>query len=95
MSRPTRHDSDSIDSALGRRELLAYTAAFGTTFLAAQGLVKADDKEPAAKPVARDRAPKRYDMQKSINLWAFPYPDKWSLRESNAPYRIQLFVIFR
>ncbi|HUG91338.1 MAG TPA: sugar phosphate isomerase/epimerase family protein, partial [Planctomycetaceae bacterium] len=67
--------------ALDRRELLAYTAAFGTAFLAAQGLAGAEDA--GAQP-ERQRTPpsgKRYDMKKSINLWAFPYPDKLSLTE--------------
>jgi hexulose-6-phosphate isomerase len=40
---------------------------------------------PAAAPQARadDRraSPKRYDMKKSINLWAFPYPQRMTLRE--------------
>lgn len=70
-------------SQLGRRELLAYSAAFGTSFLAAQGLISgadAQDDRPQAKPV-RSKAPKRYDMKKSINMWAFPYPDTWSLKE--------------
>ena len=30
---------------------------------------------------AKDRAAKKYDMKKSINLWAFPYPDRMSLRQ--------------
>ena len=29
----------------------------------------------------RRASPKRYDMKKSINLWAFPYPQKMSLKE--------------
>lgn len=61
-------------AALDRRELLAYTAWFGSAFLAAQGLAA----EPAATP---SPAAKRYPMRKSINLWAFPYPQKMSLRE--------------
>lgn len=68
---------------LGRRELLAYTAAFGASFVAAQGLGKADagerDPRPKSSPLAA--SPKRYDMKKSINMWAFPYPDKMSLQE--------------
>jgi len=37
---------------------------------------------PTVKP-ADDRrgSPKRFDMKKSINLWAFPYPERMSLRE--------------
>lgn len=65
-------------SELGRRELLAYSAAFGTTFLAAQGLL-ADD-QPAERSVKTAPA-RQYSMKKSINLWAFPYPDKWSLQD--------------
>lgn len=63
---------------LSRRELLAYTAAFGSTFVAAQGLggEAVAEKQPAAKSPR-----KRYDMKKSINLWALPHPDKMSLRE--------------
>jgi len=69
---------------LGRRELLAYTAAFGTSFLAAQGLLgptaAADEGTP--EPTRRSApAGRRYEMKKSINLWAFPYPGQWTLRE--------------
>jgi hexulose-6-phosphate isomerase len=37
----------------------------------------------AAQPKPDDRraAPKRYDMKKSINLWAFPYPQRMTLTE--------------
>ena len=69
-------------SHLGRRELLAYTAAFGTSFLAGQGLV---DQAGAAEKRPQGETPKqptkRYDMRKSINMWAFPYPDRMSLRD--------------
>jgi len=59
--------------SLKRRDLLAY-AAFGGTAIAssvrgAEQRVKAEQKR------------KRYDMKKSINLWAFPYPDRMSLRQ--------------
>ena len=77
MKRTTMDQSPSV---LGRRELLAYTAAFGTTFLAGQGLLPAES--PAAEQEAAPAAvPKRYDMKKSINMWAFPYPDKMSLKD--------------
>ncbi len=58
-------------SHIGRRQLLAYSAAVGSTFLAtsAHG---ADKKDPPRK---------KYDMKKSINLWAFPYPDRMSLEQ--------------
>jgi L-ribulose-5-phosphate 3-epimerase len=70
------------DTPLSRRELLAYSATFGSAFLAAQGLQAAD--EPPASPAAAAAPagpPKRYEMKKSINLWALPYPQKMSLVE--------------
>jgi len=33
------------------------------------------------RPDPRRGAPKRYAMKKSINLWAFPYPDRMTLKE--------------
>lgn len=75
--------SPSETPRLGRRELFAYSAAFGASFVAAQGLAgkaEANDKTIAkSSPLAA--SPKRYDMKKSINLWAFPYPDKMSLQQ--------------
>ncbi len=59
-----------------RRELLAYSAYFGSAFMARQGLAAA----PAAAQSTLSRQPV-LGMRKSINLWAFPYPDKWSLQE--------------
>jgi hexulose-6-phosphate isomerase len=80
----TAHKTFAVDrpsSVLGRRELLAYSAAFGTAFLARQGILQADDGSETA-PVQRAKAARRrYDMKKSINMWAFPYPDKMSLDE--------------
>jgi len=66
--------------SLSRRELLAYSSAFGTAFLAAQGLsTEAATAEPA--PRRWNPPPKKYDMKKSINLWALPYPSKMTLKE--------------
>ena len=74
MPRPQKNASHG----LSRRELLAYSAALGSTFMAAQGLAadKPAQPQPARKPPA-----KRYEMKKSINLWALPYPDKMTLKE--------------
>jgi len=33
------------------------------------------------KPDSRKGSPKRYDMKKSINQWAFPYPQQMNLKE--------------
>jgi hexulose-6-phosphate isomerase len=43
--------------------------------------VCSSDLAQATKPDPRRGSPKRYDMKKSINLWAFPYPDKMTLKE--------------
>jgi L-ribulose-5-phosphate 3-epimerase len=73
------HDRADTNWALDRRELLAYSAAFGSAFLAAQGLGKADETQ-VKKPPQTDPG-KTYPFLKSINLWAFPYPDKMTLKE--------------
>lgn len=51
---------------------------------ATPGHALADLDGPGAAVAARadaplDRSPKRYPMKKSINLWAFPYPQRMSL----------------
>lgn len=53
-------------------------AAFGAS--SAAGSTSPDDRESAAADVRRS-SPRRYDMKKSINQWAFPYPDRMSLEE--------------
>ncbi|HJT32297.1 MAG TPA: sugar phosphate isomerase/epimerase family protein [Pirellulales bacterium] len=79
-TQPT-HDHDSATAPLGRRELLAYTAAFGSAFLAAQGLARGDDQDASPAKQGSSKAAKRYGMKKSINLWAFPYPQQMSLAD--------------
>jgi L-ribulose-5-phosphate 3-epimerase len=79
---PNSSERTGLDS-LSRRELLAYTAAFGGAFVAAQGL-SADAPAggvPASSPSPAKTPGKKYDMKKSINLWALPYPQKMSIRE--------------
>lgn len=61
------------DKALGRRQMMTYAAFGGAAFAAGS---------TAKNAVAADAPPKRkYNMKKSINLWAFPYPDKMSLKQ--------------
>jgi L-ribulose-5-phosphate 3-epimerase len=60
--------------AVTRRTALG-TALAGAAALAAPA-AGAD-----AKPDPRRTSPKRYDFKKSINLWAFPYPERMTLRE--------------
>jgi L-ribulose-5-phosphate 3-epimerase len=64
--------------SLSRRDALKHTlAAVGISALGFEPVRAAD----SSKPDPRRAAPRRYDMKKSINLWAFPYPDRMSLRE--------------
>src|SRR5579859_7004122 len=70
-----RNSSDET-SGVSRRAVLG-------TALAAAGAATTVMHGPwglaaAAQPAAPSPT-KRYDMKKSINLWAFPYPDKMSL----------------
>jgi len=63
---------------LSRREAIkSALAVAGAAALGAQSLSAAD----APKSDARRASPKRYDMKKSINLWAFPYPERMNLKE--------------
>jgi hexulose-6-phosphate isomerase len=50
--------------------------------LAAAGALEATQNAAAeTKPDARRSSPKKYDMLKSINQWAFPYPERMNLEE--------------
>jgi L-ribulose-5-phosphate 3-epimerase len=62
---------------LTRREAFHTALAAGGTVLAAE----ANADAPKTKPDPRRSSPKRYDMKKSINLWAFPYPERMTLTE--------------
>jgi len=81
MAEDTRAVNLDQATALTRRELLAYSAAFGGTFLAAQGLQAEEDGVSLAPRPEKRPSGKRYDMKKSINLWALPYPQKLTLKE--------------
>jgi len=61
---------------LDRREALALTAAVGSALLAGSALA-AHPKDEGPKEPAR----KKYTMKKSINLWAFPYPERMNLEQ--------------
>ncbi len=63
---------------LDRRDVLLSALAGGTLALAASDGGAAG---PAARPDPRRSSPRRYDMKKSINLWAFPYPQRMTLKE--------------
>ena len=90
-----RNQSELLqDAVFGRRDLLRYAALLGTS-LAGAGLgagvvseARAAGSE-AGQPLGPEaagrstlaRAAKTYPMKKSINLWAFPYAQRMSLRE--------------
>jgi L-ribulose-5-phosphate 3-epimerase len=70
-------DDDTVASPFGpisRRTALGAALLAGAAFLAPDPL-SAQERRGGAASVPR----KRYDMKKSINLWAFPYPQKMSL----------------
>jgi L-ribulose-5-phosphate 3-epimerase len=81
MTVPRQHEHDEPRlGKLSRREALAYSAAFGSAFLASQGLTA--ETPGATVEGTHSRPPARqYDMKKSINLWALPYPQKMTLKE--------------
>ena len=57
------------------RRTALLTAAGGVGLVPARRAAAADEPDP------RRGSAKRYDMKKSINLWAFPYPGRMTLRE--------------
>ncbi len=69
---------DAPGPMLTRRAAISSAlASAGGAAAFAQNAAPSLTPEPAPK-----RTPaRRYDMKKSINLWAFPYPDKMSLEE--------------
>jgi len=72
----TSPQTSAAKSPVDRRQWLSY-AAFGGAAIAA-GSSQAAKVATAAS--ANQTQPK-YKFKKSINLWAFPYPDKMSLKE--------------
>ena len=78
--------SDARSPRLTRRAALgAAIAAAGASACssapAGDGSGYAGSAAPEGKPNPLRGATKRYDMKKSVNLWAFPYPQRMSLEE--------------
>lgn len=61
--------------SIRRRELLSYAAFGGVAFASAA----ANKDVSAAEDTTIPR--RKYNLKKSINLWAFPYPEKMSLKQ--------------
>lgn len=70
-------DQRPVDESLrlSRRGLISAALAAAGGAQAFGQVAATPSAATAAKPA------KRYDMRKSINLWAFPYPDKMSLEQ--------------
>ena len=62
-----------------RRTALQSALAAGSVAAIAESAAGAQTQP--AKPDPRRSSPRRYNMKKSINLWAFPYPERMNLRE--------------
>src|SRR5262245_10312541 len=62
--------------SITRRTALASAVALG-----ASAAIDAAQTQATTQPDARQRSPRRVEMKKSINLWAFPYPQRMNLRE--------------
>ena len=72
-----RPDAASEHLFTRRQALKGAALLAATAVLAARPAVAADQP----RPDARRASPKRYDVKKSINLWAFPYPQRMNLEE--------------
>jgi hexulose-6-phosphate isomerase len=59
----------------------ALKSALAATSAAALASFSGPAEAAEPKPDPRRSSPKRYDMKKSINLWAFPYPQRMTLKE--------------
>lgn len=71
--------SDQFFSPFGQP--ITRRAALGTALAGAAFGDYSAEAQQTPKPDPRRGSPKRYEMKKSINLWAFPYPRRMSLAE--------------
>jgi hexulose-6-phosphate isomerase len=69
--------ADPLVPIVTRRTVLGTALAAGASALTTSNAATAAEPEPDP----RRSSPKRYDVKKSINQWAFPYPDRMSLKE--------------
>lgn len=75
---PAPPGQSAAQRGLSRRQALQATVlAAGAAAVRGASIQAAE----AATPDARRASPKRYAMKKSINLWAFPYPQRMNLQE--------------
>ena len=69
-----RDTTDGPFGPMSRRSAIGSTLLAGAAFLAPAAMAA-----PSAQAPGSTVPRKRYDMRKSINLWAFPYPQKMTL----------------
>ena len=84
MMTPKIHDEKSLDSfRMSRRTAIRSTLAVaGAAAVAPDSrFAEANPSEVGNAPDPRKSSPKSYSMKKSINLWAFPYPQRMSLQQ--------------
>jgi L-ribulose-5-phosphate 3-epimerase len=84
MMTPNSDDEKSLESfRMNRRSAMRSTlAAAGVAAGANSGhSAEANGARPADAPDTRKSSPKSYALKKSINLWAFPYPQRMTLDE--------------
>jgi hexulose-6-phosphate isomerase len=68
---------DSLSGIVTRRTALGTALAAGAAAFTPTTAVGAAEPQPDP----RRSSPKRYEVKKSINQWAFPYPDRMDLKE--------------
>ena len=85
LKQPNQLGPFAQNRTITRRDALLSGLAASGIALAAQPTATANAATTFPKPFADDdrrQSPKRYNMRKSINLWAFPYPSRMTLEES-------------
>jgi hexulose-6-phosphate isomerase len=83
-TQPSTLATRNLEAAGRAGEGVTRRQALKTALAAAGAFAAAPHNSQAAVPVPADTrraSPKRYEMKKSINLWAFPYPERMTLQE--------------
>ena len=83
MTPKTRHEVGMDESLINRRSVLRSTLAVAGAGAVASGTetTRAGARTVPDASDPRKSSPRPYRMKKSINLWAFPYPQRMTLRE--------------
>ena len=81
MQRMNPQISPIFDPTPGSQSVLSRRDAIKSALTVAGAAALSGASLSAAEADPRRASPKRYDMKKSINLWAFPYPERMNLKE--------------